>query len=117
MGKRSRTKGHAWEREVANRYTEATGLKHERVLTETRESSHDVEGPLPLVNQCKVGARPNLWTAIEEAAREAEGTGRHAVAILKRNGAGRRSAVEVAALPLDDWFEIVALLVKMGVWK
>ena len=115
-GRISRRKGHDWEREVARLYTQATGRQHARVLTESREGNvGDVRGPSPLVTQCKVGAAPNAWKALREAI-EAAGPGEHPVAVLRRNGIGRKPAVDVAVLPLKAWLEIVNLLSLHGIW-
>jgi hypothetical protein len=91
MGKRSRTKGHAWEREVCEMIRDATKRDAKRVLHETRDGNcGDIDTPhIPLAWQCKVGIRPDIYGAVQEA-RDAQGCKAYAVAVVRRNGAGRR---------------------------
>lgn len=107
-GSRSRRKGHAWERAVAAMIEEATGVECRRELREVREGNcGDVETDLPVAVQCKVGARPNLWSALAEAV-EAAGVGDLPIAVLRRNGAGSRPPVDVAAVPLPAFLRLLA---------
>lgn len=112
MGARSRTKGHAWERECARRLEASTGLPYRRTLTEVREGLQgDVDAPgSPWSLQCKVGARPPVWEALDQAVEASKGD-RVPVAILKRNGAGRRPAEEVVVLRFTDF---LTLLERLG---
>ncbi len=116
-GKSSRTKGHNFERKIARDLTEATGMMHRRVLTETRDGNYgDVRARgLPVVYQCKCQAKPNVWAAVKEAM-IATGPGDYAVAAVKRTTAGGSPSEEIAAMPWDDWLEIVSELTKRGVW-
>jgi hypothetical protein len=115
MGKMSRTKGHAWEREVARDLTEATGVLHRRVLTETRDGNiGDVRG-LGVVYQCKCVARADVFQAVREAEAACGGT-EYAVAAVKRSARGR-SPEMIAAMPWSDWLEILSQLTTTGVWK
>lgn len=117
MGKRSRNKGAAWERDVAFRFRES-GIDAERCLTETRDGNvGDLTFPNgePVVVQAKCGARPPIYDAIREAVEAADGTGKYPVAIIKRNGAGQRPADEFACIPLDSFFDIVKAL-REHVW-
>lgn len=118
-GATSRRKGVRFELEVCERLRRAGARCAERTLHEPRDGNvGDVETDLPLVVQCKVGARPNPWAALEEAqeaARARNGHGkRHAVAIVKRNRGNGRDAVEMAVLPLADFEEMVRRLVEAG---
>ena len=109
MSAYQRTKGHAWEREVARDLTAATGgLPHKRVLVETRDgNSGDVRCPdQPFVYQCKVGARPNVKEAVEEA-RAAAARWEIGVAAVKWDG-----GVRIAALDWDEWTAIVDCLAR-----
>lgn len=116
MGRLSREKGAAWERECAARLR-AIGVKAERNLTETREgNSGDVWTDLPLAIQCKVGARPDIYGAVKEADAVASPKHDFAVAVIKRNGSRHKPADELAVMPLDHFLEIINLLKGTGVW-
>lgn len=117
-GSRSRRKGQGWERELCRRFRDL-GVPCERTLTECRDGNvGDLDLPawVPLRVQAKVGASPAPWSALREA-RTASGPGLRPVALLKRSGAGSRPSEEVAVLPLDDFFELVRLLLASGTWK
>ena len=117
MGARSRRKGHRFELEVAALLTKATGLEHKRRLTEVREGNQgDIETPLPLTVQCKVGARPNPAQALREA-QQAAPKGHHPVAITRTNGAGKRPPTDTVTLPLEDFLEMLELLTRHGLWR
>ena len=116
MGSRSRTKGHQWERDVANRLTIASGRKHERNLEEVRSgNSGDILGPLPLSVQCKVGGLPRIYDAVKEAV-AASKPGEYAVAVIKKDGSRHRAVVELAVMPMEDFEEIVGILTARGIW-
>lgn len=88
MSRRSVQKGKQWERECARLLEDATGLPFQRVLTESRDGNvGDVDAPgSPLVVQCKVGSRPNPYTALREAVEAAQHTERIPVALIRKNG-------------------------------
>ncbi len=75
MGASQRTKGHAWERDVARRFRERLGLSAEQVkrgLSQPRGGTGeepDVVLPdsLPWWVECKVGARVNPVGAMQQA--------------------------------------------------
>lgn len=117
MGKMSRTKGHTWERQVANDLTAATGLLHRRILTETRDGNvGDVRSrDLPVVYQCKCVSKADVFQAVREA-EVAAGATDYAVAAVKRSRRGSRPEM-IAAMPWDDWLEIVQALALRGVWR
>jgi hypothetical protein len=114
MGKLSRTKGHTWERRVAKELTQATGLPHKRVLTETRDgNSGDVRAEyVPVVYQCKCGAQPDIYGAVQEAAAAAGATD-YAVAAIHRTG---RGGEYLAVMPWADWLDIVRRLAHECRW-
>ena len=117
MSARSRRKGARFERQIAKRLREI-GISAERNITETRTgNAGDIDLPshVPLVLQCKVGARPPIYRAIAEAEAVAESTD-YPVAIVKRDGAGGRKADELAVMRLDDWLEFVEKLAHL-VWR
>ena len=70
MSKAQRTKGHSWEREVAAFFRTIGFPKAKRGLQTQRVGKvPDVEGPLWWV-ECKVGARPNIGKAMDQARRD-----------------------------------------------
>lgn len=108
MGKLSRNKGAAFEREMANLLTTVTGSKHQRQLTEVREGNvGDITGPLNLSVQCKVGAMPPIYAAVEQA-QAAGRVGDISLALVRRNAGPGRKKVDLAVLPLDDFIELLA---------
>ena len=117
MSAKSRRKGVAYERSVAARLTQATGVRCERNLDEVRHGNSGdlLVGSLPLCVQVKVGKRPNLWRALREA-HEAAGPGLHPIAVVKMNGSRHEPAVEGVFLPLDDFLEIVGQMKRCGIW-
>lgn len=113
MGKLSRNKGAAWEREVASRMTEATGVECKRCLIETREgNSGDITTELPYSVQCKVGQRPNPIAALEEARESAIPGEEMPVAIIKRNQHGKEPMREVAVIDFEDFLMLADLHIK-----
>lgn len=117
MSKLSRTKGHNFEREVARRFSVAGRTPVERELTEVRDGNvGDLKSDLPCVFQCKVGAAPSPWRAVQEADAASKGTGRYAIAVLRRNQAKGRPKQDIVAMPLEDFEGILADLRAGGVW-
>ena len=115
MGKRSRTKGAAFERKLAARFR-AEGIDAKRGFQARgggREAA-DVETALPLHIEAKCGARPNVWAAWAQATCDAA-DGHVPVVVLHRDqakpGAG---AVELMVLPLDEGLRMLAHLQRTG---
>jgi hypothetical protein len=104
-----RSKGHRWERLVAQDLTIRTGFTHKRVLNETRDGNCGDVGvrDMPFIYQCKCGARPDVFGAVEEACMAAGLN--FPVAAIHRTG---RGGEKIAALPWEDWLEIVAMLAE-----
>ena len=119
MGARSRIKGAAWEREVAEKIRTKTGAHAERTLTECRDGNvGDIVCPkLPIVWQCKVSGRPDIYGAVEEACAVADPKEHYAVAAIKRNGSRHVPPTELAVLPLDHFLEMVDLIRALGGWQ
>lgn len=107
MGKLSRQKGVAWERHVAKLLTQHFGTPYERVLTEPRDgNSGDVLGIQYLV-QCKVGAAPNPFGALQEAVEAAEQIERIPIAVVRKHvKSGNRKPIDAVVMRLEDWLKL-----------
>lgn len=103
MGAYQRRKGHDWEREVARRFREAMpGCEAKRGLSQSRGGTKE-GGDVALACftvECKVGARPNVLAAVDQAA-EHEEPGKWPIAVVKRD----REA-PVVAMRLEDFLEL-----------
>jgi len=116
MGKRERDKGHAWEREVANLLTDATGEVCKRNLTEVREGLRgggDITSGLPISVQCKVGQAPPFKAALDQAIASAL-PGDIAVAVTRINGSGSRPPRDEAHMRLTDFLALVRYAIRGG---
>lgn len=116
-GRISRQRGVAWEREVAKRLSEATGLEFRRNVTENQLGNRgDIVVPdtIPLAIQCKAGARPPVFQALEEA-NEVAGAGVYPVAVLKRMNGRGRPCDEIVVMRFDDFLEILESLIYANV--
>lgn len=110
MGKLSRNKGAAFEREVANLLETIPGVRAKRCLVETREGNvGDIETNLPYVIQCKVGAVPPIYPAVDQAVAAAGSTGKTPVAIIRRNQTARTQRYDLAVLRIEDFLRLVAI--------
>lgn len=100
MGARSRRKGAAFEREVANALSSVWPAA-ERGLGQARDAKGlaDVEGT-PFHVQCKHGARPNIIAALTQADvdRSAPGDGRPALVVTRRD-----RGETLVTMRLVDW--------------
>lgn len=101
MGKASRDKGARGEREAAEKLTEVTGLPWRRSLVQTRmggaEAPDVVCDELPGLHcEVKRGKRINLWAALEQAKRDADG--KRVPFVLARKDRGKW----VVLVELDD---------------
>lgn len=110
MGKLSRTKGHAFERECAALLRQLPGVEAERNLTETRDgNTGDIVNNLGLAIQCKVGATPPIWSGLAEAVADGEAKGAVPVLMARRNRSGKREKVDVVVMRTMDWFRLLQL--------
>ena len=108
-GKRSRTKGAAWERDVAEMLRKVLDDDSiRRGLQSQGGVVADVVCPV-FWPECKVGAAPPLWRGLAQAKRDMpEGQGRMPVVIAKRHtSTGDRKPTRVAVMDLEDWLELV----------
>lgn len=110
VGALSRRKGHAFENEVCGWLRALPGVTAKRVLVEVREgNSGDIETSLPLSIQCKVGAMPPIYKAIQQA-REAAKPGQTPVAFIRRNAARGREVENLVVLDADRYLSMLAEL-------
>ena len=106
MSKMQRDKGARWEREVARRLEAAMpGSGAQRAMGQARGGGEapDVIVPGRYWIECKVGARPPLVRALEQAERDRGDRDEVAVAVVKQD----RQAPMVL-LRLDDFEALVA---------
>lgn len=110
MGKLSRTKGHAFEREMATSLNAAVpAAKAKRCLIETQQGNQgDLVTTLPLSIQCKVGAVPPIYPAIDQAVAAAK-PGDLPVALIRRNARGGKK-YDLAVIPLEHFWGILITL-------
>jgi len=100
-GRRSRRKGHDWERAVARRLREIFGPQVRRGLQyQDGSDAPDVIVPCFYV-ECKVGARPPIIQALEQAEKNAK-PGFWPVAICKQD-----KQKPTVTMRFDDWLELV----------
>ncbi len=91
---------------------EATGVECVRCLAEARDGNvGDLTTELPIVVQCKVGKRPSVWRALEEAV-EAADEGSLPVAVVRRNSPGGRPAEDLAVLDLADFLRLLSAALR-----
>jgi hypothetical protein len=95
-GRRSRTKGAVFEREVSDRMR-AFFPHAERNISQSRKAARegcDVE-KTPFWIECKVGSKPDVWGAIRQARRDAKMAqdSRPCVVIAKRDNEGTHAVV------------------------
>lgn len=103
-GRRSRRKGHDWEREVARRLREIFGPQVRRGLQyQDGAATPDVIVPCFHV-ECKVGARPPIIQALEQAERDAK-PGLWPVAVCKQD-----RKPPTVTMRFEDWLEL------LGAW-
>lgn len=100
MSAYQRRKGHTWEREVARRLRPIFADARRGYQYRDGEDAADVLIPRFHV-ECKVGQRPNLTAALEQAEGDAK-PGMWATAICKQDH--REPTV---TMRLDDWEELV----------
>tara|TARA_Y100000034_G_C6599837_1_gene260906 strand:- start:181 stop:528 length:348 start_codon:yes stop_codon:yes gene_type:complete len=105
MGSRSRRKGAAHERKVAE-WLRELWPEAARGLGQTRSGSEvaDVENT-PLWVEVKVGKLPNPRAAMDQA--ELATDGRPVLVVVRDNGAGARAPRDFVAMPLDDFIRLI----------
>ena len=107
MGKYSRDKGARFEREIANRLKEVFGPRTTRSSGQCFKGDlrADVDCPEIWV-ECKVGKRPNIKAALEQAEEAEAGakTGKSPVAICKWD-----RQEPIASMRLDFFIELIKI--------
>jgi len=82
-GRNSRRKGHGFERDIARQMNERMeGLGARRSLQSRGAEAADVDCDVFWI-ECKAGRKPNPRAALEQAARDAEGTGKIPIAVVR----------------------------------
>lgn len=115
MGALSRRKGANFEREVSVALRQlAPSVRAERCLVETREgNSGDILTNLPLAIQCKVGANPPIYAAIDQAIEVARSE-QIPIAVIRRNASARNRKYDLVVLPTEEFLHILRLLLRSG---
>ena len=112
MGKYSRDKGARFEREIANRLKEVFGPRTTRSSGQCFKGDlrADVDCPEIWV-ECKVGKRPNIKAALEQAEEAEAGaqTGKSPVAICKWD-----RQEPIASMRLDFFIELIKTAYRGG---
>jgi hypothetical protein len=107
MGAAQRIKGFSWEREVAN-LLKPVFPSARRGLGQARDGSDvpDVD-QTPFWIECKVGQRPNIQKAVQQAldASLAKGDGRPPVVVSKRD-----RCTPLVTMHLGDWIKMLAMV-------
>lgn len=110
MGKFSRDKGARFEREIANRLKEVFGSRVTRSSGQcfSGDTRADVDCPNLWV-ECKVGKRPNIKAALEQAeeARESSESTKTPIAICKWD-----RDEPIASMRVDAFIEFLKLIYK-----
>jgi len=112
MGKYSRDKGARFEREIANKLKEVFGPRVTRSSGQcfSGDTRADVDCP-DLWVECKVGKRPNIKAALEQAegARDSSGSTKTPIAICKWD---RDEAI--ASMRIGVFVQLLKLIYKGG---
>lgn len=104
-GRRSRTKGKGYEREVANALKPVYPDARRGWQSRQGDDEADVE-ETPWWIECKVGAAPNVWGAFKQA--DAATDGRPVVCFIKRNSkGGGKAPEEFVAMRRETFLKLV----------
>jgi len=105
MGKYSRDKGARFEREIANKLKPVFGPRTTRSSGQCfrGDTRADVDCPRVFV-ECKVGKRPNIKAALEQAEQAGKNTDKLPVAICKWD-----REEPIASMRLHDFINILKL--------
>jgi multidrug efflux pump subunit AcrB len=109
VGKLSREKGAAWERELGHMLSDIWP-DAKRGIQQTRSASEEADcSGTPYWVEAKVGKKQNIRAAMRQALEATDG--RPVVAVVKDNSPGGGKAADTwACMTLDDWLDLVAEL-------
>ncbi len=114
MGRSQRDKGARWERELAKRLDAALPVTCKRSGFTQSQDAHgapDVDTGGVFWVEAKVGARPPVWPALEQA-KEGAPEGVLPVACIKRD-----RTVPIVVMELDDWLQLASVYAELrGAW-
>ena len=104
MSKRSRTKGHNWERRLAQIFRDH-GWKARRGIQyrDGSEAPDVIVDDLPYHFEAKIGAQPSHRKAYGQAKKAAEGTGLIPAAVVRDSGTPKDEAL--VTLSLEDFID------------
>ena len=112
MGKHERARGNAFERYVAKRLTEATGIKHSRILNQSRDGGADVRArKLPILHETKYQLNPNVWAALKQVG-AACGATELGICWIKRRAKKGRPSEFIAAMSGEDMLEFLGMVAR-----
>lgn len=109
-GRHSRSKGHAWEREIAQAMTEARGVKYGTARSLARYRDDEGVDVLSLADavviQAKVGLEPPVRRALEQVVAGAR-EGEVPVAAIRWNQKEGRKKLDAAIMPWKTFLQLV----------
>lgn len=106
-GKRSRTKGHNWERQVSKQFNAALDLDSHRGLQTAGARVPDVQGVPGLWIECKCGKLPNVRAALKQADKDKSPSLTYSVTVIKDD-----RCRPFVAMYLDDFLEVLGPWLK-----
>lgn len=99
MGRMSRNKGAAFEREIAIRLSALLGRDVKRRLGQARDAGHDLDGTDPFLIECKRRARISVYEWYEQVVKAAAGRGGIPMVIMRQD-----NGEALVLLSLIDFF-------------
>tara|TARA_Y100001963_G_scaffold93365_4_gene128518 strand:- start:3472 stop:3819 length:348 start_codon:yes stop_codon:yes gene_type:complete len=113
-GRRSRTKGKAWEREVAQLLRRFWVDARRGFQSRAGDDEADVEDT-PFWVECKVGQRPNVFKAFDQA--ELASDGRPVLIAIKRNAPNSHQDPSCfMAMRIENFLDLLEAAVGEGGW-
>ena len=111
-GRRSRNKGKVWEREVANLFKEFWEDARRGFQSRAGDDEADVEDT-PFWVECKVGARPNVFGAFDQAEKASDG--RPILVAIKRNAKNSHEDPSCfVAMRVENFLDLLRCAVGKG---
>jgi len=107
MGKMQRTKGAAYEREVAKILSERLGRPTKRMLGQARDGGHDLEQIGPWLFECKRRAKIAVYDWIHQIAKAATGTWAAPIVIARAD-----NEQSIVIMRLDDWLDMARAVLE-----